>query len=484
MARYPTLYQARGQNGKIIPGILRDGECELVRNCNLDTIGRWQKRYGTSLKNAQIVANNTILGLYNFVTSGGTSYHLAAVNDSGDANADVFLDVSGTWTIKLQNWTKDVRIRFLTFLNRVIAFNGSDTPKSSADGSSWDATGLTNAPTAKYGVVHKNQVFMAANSTYPDRLWWSDPATYAAALAWTVTNYVDINPSNNDNITGLAVNKNRIIIFKERSMYRWNNDSEIPDYLTNVGAVSQETIQTSNSLTFFLGRSKKDVGVYVYSGNDDPRLISNPVKKFLDAMDMSILSTTSGYVTDDTYGVWIGDCSNVEIAGEERDFSDVILVYTISRDEWTIYTDTPARIFAPFISSGAEYVYFGDNNGNVFKLNDDTTFADASKTSTEIDVEIISKVHTLNEPEYLFTLQDIYAEASRPSSLVVQYREDTSQDWGTFGLLNKFFNYFTRNNKMSRIQIRLADYSTADCRIEGYVIYAKPSTLEINNKKG
>jgi len=480
MARYDFLYRSRGQNNKVVPVILRDGECELARNVNIDTIGRWQKRYGTSLKNAQIVDGNTILGLYNFITSGGTSYHLAAINDSGDANSDVFLDVGGTWTIKLQNWTKDVRIRFVTFLNRVIAFNGSDAPKSSADGSTWDSTGLTDAPTAKYGVIFRARVYFAANSTYPDRVWFSNVGKDGSALAWTTTDWIDVNPEDNDNITGLAVNNNRLIIFKERAMFRWNNETLDPDAVIDVGAVSQETIQTSNGITYFLGRSKKDIGVYAYSGSF-PRLISNPVKKFIDAMDMSILSTTSAYVDDDHYGIWIGDCSDVEIAGEERDFTDVILVYTISRDEWTIYTDTPARVFSPFISSGAELIYFGDNDGNVKKFNDPTVF---SENGSEIDVEIISKVHTLNEPEYLFTLQDIYVEASRPSNLVIQYREDMSKDWHTFGLLRKFYNYFTKNNKMSRMQLRLADYSKNDCRVEGYVIYAKPSTLEINNKKG
>jgi len=476
--RYDNLYKARGQNGKIIPELLIDGTCELARNVSLDEIGRWRKRYGTSLLNAQIVDNNTILGLYNFITSGGTSYKLAVVNDTNDTNSDVFLDVNGTWTLKLADLTKDIRTRFVTFLNRVIAFNGTDAPKSSADGDTWNTTGLTNAPTAKYGVVHKNYLFMAANSTYPDRLWWSNPATYASALAWTATDALDINPSNNDNITGLEVNNNRLIIFKERSMYRWNHDTETPDFIINIGAVSQETVKTSNGITYFLGRSHKDIGVYAYSGSF-PRLISQPVKKFIDAMDMSILSTTSAYITDDIYGIWIGDVSGVEIAGESRSFTDVILVYTISRDEWTIYTDTPARIFSSFISSGAEYVYFGDNDGNVKKFDDTSVFSD---TGSDIEVEIISKVHTLNEPENLFKLDKFYAEASRPSNLAITYRRNNEEGFhGKGGILQKVYNWITGNDEMHRIQFRLTDTSSNDCRIEGYVIKATPLKKEIDN---
>jgi len=476
--RYSHIYNCRGQNGKIISPLLRDGELELARNISIDDIGRWKKRYGTSIKNAQIVDGNTILGLYNFITSGGTSYHLTAVNDTNDTNADIFLDVNGTWTLKLADWTKDVRIRFLTFLNRVIVFNGTDAPKSSADGDTWNTTGLTNAPTAKYGVVHKNYCFMAANSTYPDRLWWSNPATYATALAWTATDALDINPSNGDNITGLEVNNNRLIIFKERSMYRWNHDTETPDYIIDIGSVSQESVKTSNGITYFLGRSHKDIGVYAYSGGF-PKLISTPVKKFIDAMDMSILSTTSAYITDDTYGVWIGDVTNVEIADEARSFTDVILIYTISRDEWTIYTDTPARIFASFISSGAEYVYFGDNDGNVMKFNDTTVF---SENGSDIEVEIISKMHLINEAEKMFKLNGFYAEASRPSSLAITYRRNNEIGfYGKGGILQKMYDWFRGNDEINRIQFRLADISTADLRIEGYVIDAEPLKKDVNN---
>lgn len=465
LQRFPFFYNCFGQRNNFIPQILKDGECELLRNYHLDNIGSWTKRDDYKLFNAQIKSGETILGLYNFINDAGTSEFLTAL-EAIDNNVDVWYDNAGTWEITdLIDWTIAKKIRFLTFINRVFAFNGSDAPKSSADGITWNATDLTDAPICKYGQVFMGKIYFAGNATYPDRLYFSSLPSTELAITWATNDWIDINPSDGQNITGLSRRGRELLIFKERGLYRWNTKSVEADLIVDVGCSSQESVKSIHGITFFFGRSKKDVGVYAYTGGF-PKEISHPVKKLIDGMDMSKIGDVRGEVDDDHYYLHIGDVSDVEIGGQTRSFTDVVLVHHISRNEWYYYTDIPVRVFNTYVASGAEHIYFGDKDGQIFKFQDKNTHI------RTIEGEIISKTHNLNNPEETFTLKELWAEGEKLNVAKIMYRKDNKDTYNPLGSLKKFINKLLGIGQAHRIQIKISDTSKYQSQINGYSIYA------------
>jgi hypothetical protein len=118
----------------IAEALAPENSVKLNLNLNSDDILGWLvSRLGSTIVGAQLVDAKPILGVHNFRDSVGSGSKLfAAVSDG--TNTDIYDVVAGTKS--LEDDTKDLKTRFLTYLDSCLRLNGTDAPRV-WNGSSW-----------------------------------------------------------------------------------------------------------------------------------------------------------------------------------------------------------------------------------------------------------------------------------------------------------------------------------------------------------
>lgn len=363
-----------------------------------EEIGSVVTRLGTGLVGAQLVAGNTVLGLHDFRDSDSTNHALlAAINASGGATSVVY-KVTGTPSTIVTGLTASKKMRFLTFLDSTLMVNGTDAPRS-YDGSTVITTGgafdLANIPFAEpsLGIEWLDRVYLAGDTANPDRLYYSSTPS-SGAISWTSGNgFIDIEPEDGGGtITALGKVPGYLMIFKERSLKRWNFDSAFPETLIEQGTPSQESVINSGGVCAFFSASSRDTrGFYITNGGR-PVPISHDraknVKKWVDAIPRSYEANISGWGTPRFFMWSIGD-----VTVDGVDYKNVVLRWNKVLDQWSIRTyPSEFRVFSSYVDgSGNNVIVAGDDDGNVIELDKDSTYTDydsANATTTPIHFEI------------------------------------------------------------------------------------------------
>lgn len=161
-----------------------------------------------------------------------------------------------------------------TFLSRVnsssLKFIDDGTNESSvlSEPPTADSTG---GPIAKYMIKHDNRLILGGMADKPSRVMFSGKLQNSEKFHWSQGGgYIDIDIDSGDNITGLGVFQNKIIVYKEKSVWEltlgtvtignWTLTNPTVRAITNShGAISSKTIIAVENDVFFLTRN----GVYV-----------------------------------------------------------------------------------------------------------------------------------------------------------------------------------------------------------------------------
>ena len=161
-----------------------------------------------------------------------------------------------------------------TFLSRVnsssLKFIDDGTNESSvlSEPPTADSTG---GPIAKYMIKHDNRLILGGMADKPSRVMFSGKLQNSEKFHWSQGGgYIDIDIDSGDNITGLGVFQNKIIVYKEKSVWEltlgtvtignWTLTNPTVQAITNShGAISSKTIIAVENDVFFLTRN----GVYV-----------------------------------------------------------------------------------------------------------------------------------------------------------------------------------------------------------------------------
>jgi len=329
-------------------------------------LGRAVVREGTSLIGAQIVNSQEILGLHQFCLSSGTKHFLTVVN--GASNSALYRLVTATWTTESISGVKDIKHRFLTYLDTVMVLDGTNHT-SSADGNTWVTTGgnldIGDCPAGKYALEWHDKVFVAGVTGNLDRLYYSSIPT-AGVISWTTGNgYIDIEPyEGQGSITGLGKVPGYVLIFKERALKRWNGSSTFPDDLSTIGASSQESIVLGKRTCYFFSASgKESIGFYETNGESTLK-ISRPIQTIVEAISSSTYNSVAGY-SDGEIVMWsIGD-----ITFEEIVYNNVVVIYHIDSRTWACLSfPTEFKVFCQYIDGTTLKIAAGNDDGEIIEI--------------------------------------------------------------------------------------------------------------------
>lgn len=141
-------------------------------------------------------------------------------------------------------------------------------------------TALAGTPTATYGIVHKDRLFLfnTKSTTLASRLRFSDIANFGS---WPSTNFIDINPGDGDWCVGLSVLSDILLVFKSQSirgLYATGDPStwSLREVNTEIGAVSHYSILQVENFVYFTSPT----GIYRTDGVSFDE-ISYPIRKEL-----------------------------------------------------------------------------------------------------------------------------------------------------------------------------------------------------------
>lgn len=329
-------------------------------NFHFDVIGKMTLRKGTTLLGNPLTGD--ILGLYNFRDSGsGTNNQLIAVNGT-----NVLYLNGATWT-GIRTVTNGQKARFSTLLDYVFMVNGSDATAvwNGNPATPWSTSGnASDAPIGKFIENYRARMWIAGNTTYPDRVYYSSTPSAVATpvVTWdtsvTTGQWIDISPSDGENITALHRTKNALLVFKNNHIYNIFSINQVdPDPKFNVGTYSQESVvETKNGVYFH-----HPTGFYRYNG--DVIEVSRPIIDIVNAITLTNYSKVSGYLEPDGDHIrWsIGDITYGGVL-----YNNVEVRYTISSQVWTHYSGpTQFLVGAPYNNGSTIVTVVGDESGQV-----------------------------------------------------------------------------------------------------------------------
>lgn len=423
--------------------LMQEGSVADAKNVHFDTIGKVKGRPGVTLINSQISDTYSCLGLYYFEASDSTKSQLLTVFSDG-TNNDVYYKNSTSWTKTLVDDTKALKTRFTTFLDQVIRVNGTDNATAWTGSGAWSQNAGTSANDLNLDDMDsydcslietfKQRVYMAGNSTSPDRLFFSTIPTSDPYITWNPTDdYVDINPNDGNNITALKRYALDLLIFKTNFIYRYKGISGVdPEPLIKVGTPSQEAVlEAKNGIYFYHANS---AAIFKYTGGY-PQEISRPVADFLKAIPSTYFTTVNCWTDSDGDHVYynIGDVTVSGVA-----WTNVVLRYTISSEAWTVYNYATEMRRGALWNNGTNLVTVaGDDDGNIFTFN-----SGLKDNATAISMALTTKWHELGRLGQKFVITRLAAISDIAQSFKIEYQIDDDPAWKQIGQLRKYITFY------------------------------------------
>ena len=361
---------SRGTIRTVQSSIVPQNSFKLALNLDSDKeLGSLITRLGTGIVGVQAVASATCYGMAYFRDTVGTNHALLGVFSDG-ANNDIY-DMS-TGTKSLQDDTKDLKTRFCTFLDSIVRVNGTDACKS-FNGTAWATTAgafdVANMPKGTVVIEWRDQVYTAGVSTSPSILYYSgiaDPT--ARTISWTVGNgQIEIEQEDGGGaITALEKVPGYLLIFKERTLKRWDGNSTYPEDLINVGTPTQEAVCRGLGAVLFGNQE----GVWVTNGSY-PQMISESIQDLWDAIPAANISSIATYCDGRYAYIYVGD-----ISLDGNDYTNILFRFNLKKylssgtecwDIFSYYSDF--TVFTWYISSSSKVIVAGDKNGQAIQLN-------------------------------------------------------------------------------------------------------------------
>lgn len=341
-------------------------------NFDFDAIGDARLRKGTTLiGNAQ---SGNILGIYYFIDTVNASPKTQFIMVNGTV---VYYLNAGSYSSIRTSLTTGSKARFSTFLNFAFMVNGTEATAvwdGNTAGSFSTGGNASGAPTGKYIENYRSRMWIAGNSTYPSRLYYSSVPSAVATpvITWSTDvatgQWIDISPSDGENITALHRSKSALLVFKQNHIYKVYSITQTdPDPRYDVGTYSQESVVETKSGMYFHHSS----GFYQYNMYGIVQEISRPIIDLIRAIPTSAYTSVAGWLDPDGDHInWsVGTVTALGVT-----ITNCVVRYTISTQVWTTRSYPTPFLCSAFYDDGTtKYNIVGDNAGKTYQFNKGVT---------------------------------------------------------------------------------------------------------------
>ena len=284
-------------------------------------------------------------------------------------------------------------MRWRTFLDTAIGTNNVNRlVKWTGTGNARLLTTVTGLTKSKFLEIFNAYTILAnvtvSATAHPSRVYWS---TINTIETWDSADFADIARNDGTEITGLKVLGDKLVIFKERSVWigLFTGDADIPFQFiktpSHVGCISGDSIQEiSNGLKFLASD-----GFYYFDGANSTKM-SDKVSTTLELFAKGRLEHVQSAFQKVKNRYWAAFTLSGKSENERcMTFDSINLAYSI-------YSGHNANCFAIVNTAGEERIYFGDYKGYVYRA-DSGTSDNPEKVQTAIDSYYYTKWFSFND---------------------------------------------------------------------------------------
>jgi hypothetical protein len=342
--------------------------------------------------NGALNVRHPLFKLYDYKKNNGTIEHLAV------SDLQLHKEVSGTLTPVTGALTTNTA-KFITYKNRSIqdsvliadggklkVYNGTSVAEVTPHVPTTDEqtnpglNDLANLTNFRTFALKKDRVFAAAHPTIKNRVSFSyfDPYLgYAVYDYFPAIYFFDVATEDNDEITELKVFRNVLMIFCKKSVWALKGDgatlADLELIKVNVpnGCIAPNSVQEVGNNLFYLG----DDHVYSLFASEQEfvsaQIMSNKVQPILKSIGLSDKALASSIFYDNKYFLSFP--------------SGLTLVYDITLESWTKYTNIQANSF--LVRDGV--LYFSTNTGYIYRFNENKYTDDGDPISFLMKTKLI-----------------------------------------------------------------------------------------------
>lgn len=301
---------------------------------------------------------------------------------------------AGSWS-DAKNLGTGRDVFFENFIGKVFYFTGQDQPQMSNDldaSPTW--SDVTNAPTAAKFPFVLNQRLHALTE---DGFLWSSDVVDSTGLAFETTEWTSrgINPNDGQKCKMALRHRGRGVLIKEESIYTYDGNNE-PEANITVGTHSgKSVIIGADGMLYF----HHPTAIYAMD-TGLPYPISRAVDRWLRNMSSANWETVVATRDDRNVFFSIGDVTITDVMEYDygRTYSDVVLVYNVYTQRWTVYTGWDMT--CAFYDEVTNKTYFGQSDGVIVQMH--VAYADVRTAGTSaIPFEVIPHPEDYGYPEKL-----------------------------------------------------------------------------------
>jgi hypothetical protein len=448
------------RSAEVNDSLIPDGAVTDAWNVHFDRKGAVSARLGIAMIGSSVYTGYPAYALYN--TQTGTL--LAAYTSNG--SAIIYAYSGASWASNLTGGSAYLKPRFVNFAGKAVctnfgyAANMYDSIRfwNEVANADWATTGNPINPQQlwpyrfQFIEVYKNRLYVAGDLTYKDRLFYSSVISSAGNLSWDTSStgyWVDINPSDGENITALKRFSLELLVFKPNYIYRFRTSGIDPDPLIKIGTRSQDSVVEGKNGVYFHHES----GFYRYSGGY-PEEISRPISDLVAAITYANYGTISAWKDGDHIYWSVG---NLTVNSES--LVNVVLRYTESAQLWTAYKyATSLKFGTTYNSSSALTTAVATGNGLVATL--DSGYSDIGES---ISFRVVTKWYEWDSIVNQKTLDTLYAYCDKAQGTQLFCQTDDNDEWEEVGTLTKFMNrYDNANIRFHRLRFKLVGISNKE----------------------
>lgn len=475
--------------------LLADNEVNWIENGELEQIGPITKVRGYTQRGPTVNNTYNILGMINaYRTSDGVRKQIVICDGASNSDAYTYNPTNNTWTPHNLSLTSGAKAEFESFLNGFFMVNFQDATRFNNLTQWYTTTNVTGAAKAKYIKQYMGRLYLGyvvtGGSTFPSKVTYSnlpDTTVSPMTLSWNDTlNYFDVAADDGDVIMALEVNANRLLVFKQESLYRYDTNTlyQVPGC---PGTTSTRSVRNIQGRTIYL----HSTGLWSYDGNSST-IISRKIKDIIDGISTKNLNNANAWVKNDNYYIYVGNINNTKTGltinkclinydiGKQsftwRSLQDTPLVWMTYPDDTAnitynlstlTYNDTNTQYNAA--SSAEQRTFFGTDTGKVMWFDTGRNF-----NGTDIAFSIETKDYYLGYPAFWKLLQKVILFTDfKGRGLIIQAKLDDG-DWITLRNTTKRPEefIFPSGSLCKRVRFRLQESSSGDrFSFEGLDIY-------------
>lgn len=230
-------------------------------------------------------------------------------------------------------------------------------------------------------------------------------------------------PPNGETVTGIKKHANRLIIFQENSMFRYDG-AELVTVSDTIGCSSDKSIFVLDKKLYWIHKSV----LYEYDGSE-PVAVSQKVQPILDSMTNYSQVVTIGDDAKKRVMFYLGD-----IDCEELTATDVWAVYYVLQAKWEFKKGINATCaFTDMTGTGSTTMYIGDEDGNIFNFESGNVAAMGYEATTKFECQ--------GRPETVKEYAHIVTKCKKPGGHLY-YSLNGSPDYKELGEITKITQTF------------------------------------------